>query len=37
MICSNSLFDCFDTRETRLLDSHFEIEMQKSFEAKLNG
>lgn len=35
MICSNSLFHCFDARETRLLDSHFEIEMQKSFEAKL--
>jgi len=37
MICSISLFDCFDTRETRLLDSHFEIEMQKSFEANLGS
>ena len=35
LICSNSLFDCFDSRSTRLLDSHFEIEMQRSFEAKL--
>lgn len=26
MICSDSLFDCFDKRQTRLLDSHFAIE-----------
>ena len=37
LICSNSLFDCFDTRKTRLLDSHFEIEMHRSFGAKLEG
>ena len=36
MVCSDSLFDCFDSRDTRLLDSHFEIEMQKSFEAKIS-
>jgi len=35
LICSNSLFDCFDGRSTRLLDSHFEIEIEKSFEARL--
>lgn len=23
MVCSNSLFNCFDNRRTRLLDSHF--------------
>lgn len=32
MICSDSLFTRFDERPTRLLDSHFTIEIQKSFE-----
>lgn len=26
MICSDSLFECFDNRRTRLLDSHFAME-----------
>jgi hypothetical protein len=26
MICSDSLFDCFDKRQTRLLDSHFAMD-----------
>lgn len=30
MVCCNSLFVCFDTRQTRLLDSHFEGEIQRS-------
>ena len=30
MVCCNSLFVCFDTRPTRLLDSHFEKEIQNS-------
>jgi hypothetical protein len=32
MICSSSLFARFDERPTRLLDSHFTNEIQKSFE-----
>lgn len=27
-ICRNSLIACFDSRQTRLLDSHFEMEAQ---------
>ena len=34
LICSDSLFQCFDSRETRLLDSHFEIEIHKTWESK---
>lgn len=29
-VCRNSLFDCFESRKTRLLDSHFEIEISRS-------
>jgi hypothetical protein len=32
MICAASLFAKFDERPTRLLDSHFTIEIEKSFE-----
>jgi hypothetical protein len=28
MICRDSLFACFENRRTRLLDSHFEIEIR---------
>lgn len=30
MICCNSLFTCFDSRPTRLLNSHFEEAVQRS-------
>jgi hypothetical protein len=30
MVCSISLFDCFENRRTRLLDSHFAEEMLRS-------
>ena len=30
MVCCNSLFACFDSRPTRLLDSHFEEAMRRS-------
>ena len=30
MICSISLFECFEKRRTRLLDSHFAEEMHRS-------
>jgi len=29
-VCRNSLFDCFDRRKTRLLDSHFELAISRS-------
>lgn len=32
MICSASLFTVFEDRPTRLLDSHFTREIEKSFE-----
>lgn len=31
MICSISLFECFEKRRTRLLDSHFDEDAQRSF------
>lgn len=31
MVCSISLFDCFDNRKTRLLDSHF---VEKQFMSR---
>jgi hypothetical protein len=34
MICAASLFAVFDERPTRLLDSHFTHEIEKSFERK---
>lgn len=30
MICCDSLFKCFDTRPTRLLNSHFEEKIRSS-------
>lgn len=32
-ICEKSLFECFNDRPTRLLDSHFTIAIEKSFES----
>ena len=29
-VCRNSLFDCFERRKTRLLDSHFELAISQS-------
>ena len=37
MICSISLFDCFDKRRTRLLDSHFAEEIVRSDEPLRKG
>ncbi len=36
MICSVSLYDCFENRQTRLLDSHFIVEPENAPEAVAN-
>ena len=33
-VCGISLFDCFDSRRTRLLDSHFRVETEQRLNAK---
>lgn len=34
-ICKNSIEWCFESRQTRLLDSHFEIAMQETVSAHI--
>lgn len=34
-ICRNSIEWCFESRQTRLLDSHFEIAVQNTMSGKL--
>ena len=33
-VCRNSLVECFEERRTRLLDSHFEIEIRKTLDGR---